>query len=555
MMVSELLSDSEAPSSKTGEPSTVGVLQSCPVRRINRCSPVWAAAATALLLGTLWARYLAGVGGDLAAQWAWADFAARYPGSAYDLAWYGGAYPASYSLLTPYLMGFLGVRTLAVAAATASAALLALLLQRSPLDRPLPVALWGAFALTCNIVAGRVTFALGLAFGLAAVATATVPATADGAQQRPGWPRTAGAAVLALLATSSSPVAGLFVVTVAAALLLTGRYRSGWALALPPPLLVLVTALLFPFDGVDPMEASTAVFCLTCAAAVALLSPRDWRTVRTAAAVYALGTVLTWALSTPIGSNVQRLALIFGSVILLAALSARTARPGPRTLRELAVPLTAFAAAAFWLVNGDLLGEAAPSPPHKATGLTAELGRLHADRGRLEAVPMRNHWESWGLVSSADLARGWNRQLDLQRNPLFYQGTLTPASYHAWLQYWAVRYVALSTGAADTAAIDEAALVRKRPDWLQEIWHDADWRLYRLTDPLPLAAPPATVDHADAADVQLTLARAARVLVRVPWSTWLAVHGPAGARLAPDGDWTRLDAPAPGSYRIDAPYR
>ena len=527
----------------------MGVLQSCPARRIKRCSPVWAAAATALLLGAVWARYLAGVGGDLAAQWAWADFAARYPGSAYDLAWYGGAYPASYSILTPYLMGFLGVRTLAVAAATASAALLGLLLQRSPLDRPLPVALWGAFALTCNIVAGRVTFALGLAFGLAAVATAA------GRQWRPGWPGTASTAVLALLATSSSPVAGLFVVTVAAALLLNRRYRSGWALALPPPLLVLVTALLFPFGGIDPMAASTAVFCLVCAAAVALLSPRDWRTVRTAAAVYALGTVLTWALSTPIGSNVQRLALIFGSVILLAALSARVARPGARNLRELAVPLTAFAATAFWLVNGNLLGEAAPSPARQATGLTAELRRLHADRARLEAVPMRNHWESWGLVSSADLARGWNRQLDLQRNPLFYQGTLTPASYHAWLKHWAVHYVALSTGAADTAATDEAALVRARPDWLQEVWHDPAWRLYRVTDPLPLAAPPATVDHADAAAVQLTLARAAQVLVRIPWSAWLAVHGPAGARLAPDGEWTRLDAPAPGNYRIDAPYR
>ena len=526
----------------------MGVLQSGPARRIKRCSPVWAAAATALLLATLWARYLAGVGGDLAAQWAWADFAARHPGSAYDLAWYGGAYPASYSLLTPYLMALLGVRTLAVGAATASAALLALLVRRSPLERPLPVALWGAFALTCNIAAGRVTFALGLAFGLAAVATAT------GTPRRPGWPRTASAALLALLATSGSPVAGLFVVTVAAALLLTGRRRAGWALAVPPPLLVLLTTLLFPFDGIDPMETSTAVFCLASAAAVALLSPRDWRTVRAAAAVYALGTVLTWALSTPIGSNVQRLALIFGSVVLLAALGARTARSGSRTLRGLAVPLAAFAATAFWLVNADLLNGVAPSSAHQATGLTAELRRLHADRGRLEAVPMRNHWESWGLVGSADLARGWNRQLDLRRNPLFYQGALTPASYHAWLQLWAVHYVALSTAPTDTAGDDEAALVRTRPAWLQEIWHDPSWRLYRLTDPLPLAEPPATVDHADAADVQLTLARPARVLVRIPWSTWLAVHGPTGARLAPEGDWTRLDAPAPGRYLIDAPY-
>lgn len=508
---------------------------------------MWAAAATALLLGALWARYLAGVSGDLAAQWAWADFADRHPVSAYDLAWYGGVHPASYSVLAPYLMAFFGVRTLAVAAATVSAALLAVIVVRARLVHPLPVALWGAFALWCDIAAGRVTFALGLMFGLAAVAAVTGP------QARAGWWWTAGAAGSALLATLSSPVAGLFVVTVAAALLLTGRYRTGLALAVPPPLVVLVTSLLFPFDGIDPMQPSTAVFCVGCALAVAWVSPREWRTVRVGALVYALGVVLTLAVRTPIGSNVQRLALIFGGVVLLAALCAPGS--GPRSARRTAVPLAAFAVAAYWVVNANLVGGTTPpSSPRQATSLISELRRLHADTGRLEAVPMRSHWESWGLVSAADLARGWNRQLDLQRNPLFYSGTLTAAGYHAWLQRWAVRYVALSDEAPDTSAVAEAALVRAGPGWLQEVWHDPSWRLYRFTDPLPLAAPAAAVEHADAAEVLLTVSGAARVTVRIAWSPWLKVQGPAGARLAKDGEWTRLDAPAPGRYRIDAPY-
>ncbi|MEY9965881.1 MFS family permease [Streptacidiphilus sp. MAP12-16] len=515
-----------------------------PLRWIPRYAPVWAAGATALLLTLLWARFLAAVGGDLAAQWAWADFAARHPDSAYDLAWYGGMHPASYSVLGPWLMALFGVRTAAVTAGTVSAALLALLVLRARVRRPLPVALWGAVALSCNVAAGRVTFAIGCMFGLAAVVVAA------GADRASGWRRSAGSAAFALLATLASPVAGLFVEVVAAALLLTGSRRIGWSLAVPPALVVLVTTLLFPFSGVDPIPAPTVVICASCALAAALLSPRSWRAVRAGAAVYALGAVLTWAFSTPIGGNVQRLALIFGGVVLLAALCAHP----PRSRRRTAAPLAAFVAAAYWTITADVVGIPAPSTTGQAAPLVAELHRLHADESRLEAVPMLNHWEARGLVSAADLARGWNRQLDVQRNPLFYDGTLTATSYHAWLRRWAVGYVALPAAATDSAGRAEAALVRGGPAWLQAIWHDRNWQLYRFTDALPLAAPPATVGHADAGEVVLTVSTAGRATVRIPWSPWLAVHGPAGACLARDGDWTGLDAPTPGVYRIDARY-
>ena len=138
-------------------------------------SPVWAAALLSLVLTAIWARYLAGVGGDLAAQWSWADFAAKYPGSAYDLAWYGGIHPASYSLLAPFLMAALGVPAAGVLSVIVSAVLLAHLLTSAGLRWPLPVALWGAFALWCDLAAGRVTFAIGLTFGLAAIAPPGAP--------------------------------------------------------------------------------------------------------------------------------------------------------------------------------------------------------------------------------------------------------------------------------------------------------------------------------------------------------------------------------------------
>ena len=146
--------------------------------RVLQWSPVLVATVLAGVLHLLWWRLLATPGGDIAAQDAWAAFARAHPGSAYDLAWYGGMHPVSYSAISPYLMAVLGVRPTMVVVGTLSAGLLALLLERSPHVRhPMLPAVFGALALTGNAVSGRVTFGLGLLFGLAAlVATFAWPA-------------------------------------------------------------------------------------------------------------------------------------------------------------------------------------------------------------------------------------------------------------------------------------------------------------------------------------------------------------------------------------------
>lgn len=74
------------------------------------------AVAVVVPLYVVWALVLATGGGDLAAQLAWSGFTARHPGSAYNLSWYGGIHTAGYSVFSSYLMAFLGVRTVSVAA-------------------------------------------------------------------------------------------------------------------------------------------------------------------------------------------------------------------------------------------------------------------------------------------------------------------------------------------------------------------------------------------------------------------------------------------------------
>src|SRR4051794_24342134 len=168
------------------------------------------------------------LGTDLAAQTARAGFAARHGAAVWDLGWYGGLSPYGYSLLTPWPMAWLGdgydgPRRLGALALVASAVLLTLLLRRTGARRPLLAGLLGVLGLAGNLVFGRVTFALGVAFGLAALLALTA---------RPPWLRWAGAAAGAALAAAASPVAGLFVGLAGAALLLSRRWPDGLVLGL-----------------------------------------------------------------------------------------------------------------------------------------------------------------------------------------------------------------------------------------------------------------------------------------------------------------------------------
>ena len=96
--------------------------------RDARWAPVGAAVVVSAALQLVWVHFLATSGGDLAAQDAWAEFAHAHPGSAYNLAWYGGMHPASYSAISPFVMAGLGVRTTMVLTTIVAAALLAWLI-------------------------------------------------------------------------------------------------------------------------------------------------------------------------------------------------------------------------------------------------------------------------------------------------------------------------------------------------------------------------------------------------------------------------------------------
>jgi hypothetical protein len=347
-----------------------------------------------------------------------------------------------------------------------------------------------------------------------------------------------------MMASLLSPVAGLFLCVPAAVFVWTGRRAEGVVMGVAAALPVGVAALV-PGSGAQPIEMRSWLPPLLAVAGVLVLVPRQWRAVRAGAVIYGLGVIAAWAVPTPMGSNVERLGLLLTGPVIAGMGAGRR-----RWLLALGL-----IAAATWQVTQPAVDVAqgnAPSYAPQTAALVRELRAVDAGTARVEAVPQYGHWEAQQLASTVWLARGWERQVDIARNPLFYGGVLTPAAYYRWLRYNAVRYVAISTGTPDWAATAEAAVVRDGQPWLVPVWHDTYWQLYQVAATEPLASAPATVVATTPAGITLRMSRPGTTIVRVRWSPLLRSTG--GAAVARRGAWTSLTTGRPGTFTLTAPY-
>jgi hypothetical protein len=237
-------------------------------------------------------------------------------------------------------------------------------------------------------------------------------------------------------------------------------------------------------------------------------------------------------------------------VLLEALLSAS----GPHLVRRIALVVT-LVLSVVWVgqktIADLLVSTSVPAWAADTHGVVRALGRLGAGRGRVEVVPARNHREASVLAPHVNLARGWNRQLDMERGRLFYDGSLSEATYRAWLDHWAVGFVVLPAAKPDGYAEAEAQLVRSRPAWLEPVWSDANWQVLRVRDAVPLVSVPGSVLRTTSAEVDVRVPVPGPVTVRIAYSPWLRA---SGGRLTRDGDFTRLTVTEPGEYRISSEY-
>ncbi|MFB6552756.1 hypothetical protein [Streptomyces sp. NPDC056405] len=125
-------------------------------------------------------------------------------------------------------------------------------------------------------------------------------------------------------------------------------------------------------------------------------------------------------------------------------------------------------------------------------------------------MPDGSHRESSALPECANLARGWNRQADLERNPVLYDGTRTARTYRRWLDRWAVHYVVLPSGRLDSAGRPEAERIRHGLPYLKQVWSDTNWKSYAVQEPTPLVGPNATLTDAARNHVTITVHKRGR---------------------------------------------
>jgi hypothetical protein len=424
----------------------------------------------------------------------------------WDGQWYGGHYTLTYSVIAPPLTALFGSIAVAIASALAAAALFADIAQRAFGTAARLGAAWFGLAAATSVFHGRVAYALGVALALAAVA----------ALQRE---RTKTAIGLALLTGLASPVAALFLAIAA----LAARRLATAAAAIAPVALIV---LAFPEDGQQTYKPFELVLLLASAAAVALAGRGA---IRRGAVIYAAVGIAAYVVTSSLGNNVLRLAALFGGPLLACLLAER------RVPRIAAVVVLAAFAYGQWRpaindvkkVDGDPAATAAYYAP-----LNAFLeGRPGAYRTEIPFT--RAHWEAAVVAPRHALARGWQRQLDVARNPLFYGATLDATTYGRWLSDNAVRYVALPDATLDVSSEAEGHLIEHGLPYLRPVWSSAHWRVYENT--LPHSAGP--VESLDGPDLRVTGAG----VVKVRWSPyWRADH----ACVERAGDWTRVTGAA-----------
>ncbi len=492
--------------------------------------------------------------GDLAAQVFRTELFQHAGLAIWNGSWYGGHYTLTYSFLFPPLASLLGPQLVGTISVVASSYFFDRLVRDRWGTPARWATLWFAAGVVTLLADGQLTFALGVACGLAALRCLQV---------RRDKLAFAAAAACAL----SSPVAAAFL----AGIVLVGVAERGRpvnrvavgaaAIALG---LVLLPNLAFPESGQFPFAFSSYVAIpLFCGGALFLTRGlgEEERQLRWALIGYVLASTVLLLAPNPLGGNAVRLGALFGGPVLAAVMLARRPRLGALSVVVLSL---AMAGGLYWQVTASVsqiarsVGD--PSTSREYFQPPAHWLRAHGGTGvRVEVPPTANHWESAYLATQFELARGWLRQLDTTRDDIFYdnESELTPAAYSHWLHRNAISYVALPDAPLDYSSVAERRLILSAPGYLDLRWSSPHWRIYAVRNPQPLVEPMgAAAAHTLWVGRQgfgLDVTRPGDFLVRVNFTPYWSISRGAGCLLR-HGEWTIARASHPGILRVSADF-
>lgn len=467
--------------------------------------------------------------------------------------WYAGHNLPGYSVLFPALAWLTTPQLVGAVASVGTAAAFEALAYRAYGDDAWLGATWLGAATVTELLSGRLTFA----FGLCGVAL-----TALALQRRRGWP----AALAAFLTALASPVAALFAALTGATVLITGPNRRSGAtviVAALAPVVALATA--FPEGGAQPFTFPTLWPLLLIAAILIVALPRSSSTLRTTTALYALGCLAAYAISTPVGANAARLGeLVAGPLAALllwesrgrvGGIKSRRLRPRLILLAVAAIPLT-------YIQVQDAVGDlqhGSQAPSDSGAYYSPLVRFLDRQPGaaehswRVEVPFTQGHWEADRLAPLFPLARGWERQLDIADNHLFYGGRMDAATYEGWLRQLAVRYVAVADAQPDYSSHAELKLIDQGLPYLKLVARLPHWRVYQVTDAEPIISGAATLESMGAQSLTLNVREAGTAYVRVRWSPYWQLSG-VNACVAPWGAFTLVRARSSGTARLQISF-
>jgi hypothetical protein len=507
----------------------------------------------------------------------------------WDSGWYAGNFPLGYSVLFPAVAGTFGIKVVAVASAVIATWSFDRFIRTYLGSRPLGT-WYFAVSTLLPVTIGQWPFLAGEAAGLLALVSL----------QRGRRSLALGLGVLAAL---FSPLAAAFL---AMGCLAWAAYstRRRWTVATAAASLVVVVLLGMAFPGTGPFPfpwtglVTTELLCLCCLTPLVQTTPA----VRLGALLYAAASLFAYLVPNPLGGNAPRLAASIGVPLLACFLTApgpalsRLSHSGvvqrvanrwrplvlPGRWRYLAVVLLIPFAVWQWAPWDGIVTSPSAAPYTESSyykPLISELQVVAPLPVRVEIPPTRDHWESAFVAPYVSLARGWERQLDIADNPLFYttsalDGTLSASAYSAWLDAEGVTFVALPTAPLDYAAKSEGALLQSgQVHGLSLVWANAQWELWRVVSSPGLLTGPGAMTSLEPDHLTIQAQGPGTITVRVRYTKfWSVTSGPgcvgpvptpseakgtvagggSGSPASTPYQWTQVDALAAGTIQISA---
>ncbi len=483
-----------------------------------------ASVPAAVALGAGWR------GADYPAQFFRASLVRHYGLLLWNGQWYGGHATLDYGLLAPALGALVGPIAVAAVSGFVAAVCFDRLLYAHFGERARVGALWFAIGTVSNLIVGRTAFAVGIALGLGALLAL---------QRHHG----VVAVVIALLCPLASPLAAVSLGIALVAVIAASRpYRSAavWMLVAAGAPLVFVT-LFFPQSGRFPFEPWQLFWDLGVCAIV-WLAGRAHPVIRIGTITYAVVVVAAFLIPSSLGENISRLGQFTAGPLLACLLWANRRM----LLAAVAIPLLVWQ----WVPTADGITRASSDPSTSASYYQA-LDTFFGNgvSGRVEIPFTYHHWETYFVAEHVPLARGWERQVDIAANPIFYGGLLTAQTYRAWLDDNGVQYVALADAQLDDSSKAEAALITSNLPYLREVFSGPHWRVWKVNDYRGLVAGPATLVSLKPDSFTLDVTGTTPITIKVHSSSHWSVAG-SGCAGESSAKWTVIEGAPLGRVEV-----